>query len=600
MRSNDDNHQLNDYETESTYTAGRNKNFHGTCYGPISNVSLFDFIKGVPDKLLLRFGIKTTIRPLGDEKLPLDTKSFNKLFNLFKLNKRQLLKVRRNGLLHRSIKKRTLWSTSWFNHKKLDFLLSLENEYLSSWVLDQKLLSERDANWTKNSHLKVRKGSPNKRVKQISSEVYFETFVNTLKSSPSLWLSTLNSWCPDFYKLEYSKMKYEIKKLSRLISSNKTHGKLRNVWIESPKGKWRMICVPGFSYRWYCRMWNDCLSLWIKPRLHENYHGFIYGRGSLSWWTDFIKKDWQSYDYIFEFDMASFFPNVNKKEGLEALKYFNVTQKYARHLIKLVSGEIQESPFWPNEMCYFEETLNEGYRQTNRNLPMGNALCPLISSLVLYKHFDEKGFNLDSDLQVTGYADDNMLLMTQKGYERLINNMGSEDITSYLSDYKKGIIIEPLKSNWIKKEGKWLKSLKNLGLVYSEGDLFGSTRGTDKNGPSTLKFELFNNSKEVLNLNYLQTHNLLEKYLGFITSRLFIGKFVYDIDQDFNLIDNLKDDSFGAISTNVFKDWSVRYTNNLNTRNFSSYVNGTLLRDFLQIKKSCNNNYYCFFHGLKF
>jgi hypothetical protein len=108
MRSNDDNHQLNDYETESTYTAGRNKNFHGTCYGPISNVSLFDFIKGVPDKLLLRFGIKTTIRPLGDEKLPLDTKSFNKLFNLFKLNKRQLLKVRRNGLLHRSIKKRTL------------------------------------------------------------------------------------------------------------------------------------------------------------------------------------------------------------------------------------------------------------------------------------------------------------------------------------------------------------------------------------------------------------------------------------------------------------------------------------------------------------
>jgi hypothetical protein len=43
--------------------------------------------------------------------------------------------------------------------------------------------------------------------------------------------------------------------------------------------------------------------------------------------------------------MASFFPNVNKKEALEALKYFNVPQKYARHLIKLVSGEIADSPF---------------------------------------------------------------------------------------------------------------------------------------------------------------------------------------------------------------------------------------------------------------
>jgi hypothetical protein len=69
-----------------------------------------------------------------------------------------------------------------------------------------------------------------------------------------------------------------------------------------------------------------------------------------------------------------------------------------------------------------------------------------------------------------------------------------------------------------------------------------------------LKFELINKKQEVLNLDYLLKNDLLEKYLGFITSRLFIGKYEYDIKQDFNLIDNLDDDSYGAIRTKVFSD----------------------------------------------
>jgi hypothetical protein len=108
IRSNDDNHKINDYETESTYVSSRKKNLHGTCYGSISNISFFDLIKGVPNKLLLKYGIRTTLRPLTDEKIPLKPKQFNTLFNLFKKNRRQLLKVRKNGLLHRSLKKATL------------------------------------------------------------------------------------------------------------------------------------------------------------------------------------------------------------------------------------------------------------------------------------------------------------------------------------------------------------------------------------------------------------------------------------------------------------------------------------------------------------
>jgi hypothetical protein len=70
---------------------------------------------------------------------------------------------------------------------------------------------------------------------------------------------------------------------------------------------------------------------------------------------------------------------------------------------------------------------------------MGNALCPLISSLVLYKHFEELGLNISSDIIVTGYADDNSLMLTRKGYEQLCLKLGKTiineiDITNYLND----------------------------------------------------------------------------------------------------------------------------------------------------------------------
>lgn len=144
--------------------------------------------------------------------------------------------------------------------------------------------------------------------------------------------------------------------------------------------------------------------------------------------------------------MASFFPNVNKKEAYEALLYFQVPPNYATHLINLVSGEIEESLSFPDSSCYYEEILNKEYRKTNRNLPMGNALCPLISTLVLYKHFAELGFNLTPDLIVTGYADDNMLLLTEEGYSQLTLKLGNLSLSEYLSHPFKGIIIEPDKS----------------------------------------------------------------------------------------------------------------------------------------------------------
>jgi hypothetical protein len=85
---------------------------------------------------------------------------------------------------------------------------------------------------------------------------------------------------------------------------------------------------------------------------------------------------------------------------------------------------------------------------------MGNALCPLISSLVLYKHFTELGFNVDEDMIVTGYADDNSIMLTSEGYKKFQIKLGLKPnvkieeymIRDYLNNDYKGIFIEPAKS----------------------------------------------------------------------------------------------------------------------------------------------------------
>jgi hypothetical protein len=74
----------------------------------------------------------------------------------------------------------------------------------------------------------------------------------------------------------------------------------------------------------------------------------------------FLKEDYgRKYEYIYEFDLSSFFPNVNRQEALKTLLYYDIPEKYAKHLIKLVSGRTVNSKSFPNESSFYEETLNK-------------------------------------------------------------------------------------------------------------------------------------------------------------------------------------------------------------------------------------------------
>jgi hypothetical protein len=602
ISSNEFNFKLLEYPRTRKYLESPFKGILGTCYYNVSNILNLDFIKGISDPLLSKLSIHTSLKLTKEEYSTINKNlKFDKIvkfyydhlkkypkgrtFYVFNKHEKQLLKSKKG------------FRNTWFKTETFDVLLGLESFGFKTWISIQKHLSLKELTETLLLHNKMRSlGGVDYSKELLSGKLYFAAFERVLKNYPFLWLSTLNSWKPNYYTEKYDKIIKSLTTLEKYIKSNKTHGTLQNVWIESPKGKFRLICIPNFAYRWYCRMWNDALSVWCKPRIHPNFHGFIYRKGCLSWWKDFIRKDWENYDNIYEFDMASFFPNVNRKEAYEALLYFDVPKTYARHLIDLVSGEIQESTKYPNAACFYEETLNREYRNTNRNLPMGNALCPLLSTLVLYKHFDELGFNANKDLQITGYADDNMLLCTKKGYlelETLIKQSNKGSLEEFLSNSSKGIFIEKDKSGWIKSRGSWLKGLKNLGLElqpidYSKGiprTLQGKTRGTDKNPPSVLPLLLIEPKSNVF-LTYQTLRNepkKLDKYFGFIQSRLYIGKWQYDVVQNFNLEDSLIEESFGK------KFGKFNYYNrkkfNLNIRNFSSYLNARLFR-FMIFKRN--------------
>jgi hypothetical protein len=150
--------------------------------------------------------------------------------------------------------------------------------------------------------------------------------------------------------------------------------------------------------------------------------------------------------------------------------------------------------------------------------------------------------------------------------------------------------LEPAKSGWVKKDGKWLKSYKNLGMLYDTKDLWASTRGT-KHGPSNLKLSRKNYlNKEILDLKYiLEDKEFFDNYFGFIQSRLFQNDWNPKYPQDFSL-NNLNRKS---LLTEAYKRFKIenrfKKSNNLfdnyqSIFNGTSYCNAYLLREMLKLK----------------
>jgi len=268
IRSSDINFKLNDLDSTKTYLIHKQKT---GCYKYMSNVGKFERIPGLQDEFLDSLGIKsrskltyTEYMKLKNEKYLGHLKMFTEWLGVANEENLEANKKKLNvdHLGYRQMLKRGIrFAHTWVRITYMDFLTYLDKSSFLQFVEDQKNLANEGVSDFNIKSEEVKMGinpsydSSEVLIDNASGWKYWGTFHWVLNHNPSLWISALNNWCPEYVYREGDKMGRSIMKIIYFIRSNFIEGTLNSQWIESPKGKFRCLCVPEFAYRWYCRMW---------------------------------------------------------------------------------------------------------------------------------------------------------------------------------------------------------------------------------------------------------------------------------------------------------------------------------------------------------
>lgn len=277
------------------------------------------------------------------------------------------------------------------------------------------------------------------------------------------------------------------------IQVNKSMVDYKRVYIPKGKDK-RPIGVPSLEWRMYLHNLSNILTIYLQPEMGPNQHGFLPGRGTLTAWKHLLSLIPGSRD-IYEFDLKGFFDNVKVKPVMEALYALNPPHIRMRERLDLiVNSNIKykgpvlmeyESKFSPvrNQLPwiydYYWVQLNKERQEGRRGFPQGAPMSPILSIYALRLSL-EKVFQ-----KIVLYADDGILF--------------DEQFLSKIEDpllIKFGIIINPHKSGWIRREDvNELPSFKFLGLRYwlETGEITSETRN-----PLTANVPIPDNWKDLL------------------------------------------------------------------------------------------------------
>lgn len=141
-----------------------------------------------------------------------------------------------------------------------------------------------------------------------------------MSKSWSYKIASFNQWHNRWYKdLNLKQIHRILRPLKEIISLEQRMTTIRNLWIESPRGKYRQLGIPPLSWRLYLHMLNQFISYIYEPRLDPAiYDGFIYNRGCLSWWTKLLWSPvLEDMEHLMELDFSSGFPNMNLHSVVE-------------------------------------------------------------------------------------------------------------------------------------------------------------------------------------------------------------------------------------------------------------------------------------------
>jgi len=429
---------------------------------------------------------------------------------------------------------------------------------------------------------------------------YWKKAFLLMRYSASFQIASLNAWAPSWYKTERITMVRNLfVGLDKILSGRDLNFVLRRFWIESPKGKWRSLAIPPRSWRLFLHMLNQFIMYAFEETLDKKmYHGFIYGRGCLSWWKELLSSNNLTYyDYIGELDFSSAFPNLSLSCVEKALSESGrVPSNLINFILQILKSPLTPYTSFPSFESYVEDAGNKAWQKGNRSVHMGLSISPILFVIVMDWAFQRINLFSSGEIKILAYADDWSIFLTAKGLDYLntICNLDSfsddlELLFNSIPLFKEvGLKIDSKKSGWIKHSGMWLKDYVSLGLklnIFSgSGSLQGWTRGRSETpwrkgtegSTLPLTMPLSNNLTSDLDLPATLSIDYILKnrpsYLGLILSKLYIGKLDSKVSQDFNL-SKLPCSFLGYYLKD--REW-LRWKLNLNIANASTFCNELL------------------------
>lgn len=334
-----------------------------------------------------------------------------------------------------------------------------------------------------NSYLRKQYKRLNKYRTSGDYNSYWHLSWTLMCSSWSFKLASLMSWQSRWYKeLSLHSFHGIWKGLHKILSLEDKSPKLKNLWIESPAGKYRQLCIPNKAWRLYFHMLNNFLSYVYSPKLNTSeYDGFLYGRGCLSWWKGVLWGDYLNHLNILEVDFSSAFPNCSRRFLYKCLKTDGLLPMNFIHLIlNHLPSSSQASTTFPTLQSFIEHKSNPLWRNSTRNLPMGIGISPLLFVICLRSALEQVKLRIPG-IKYRFYCDDGSIFYSYKGLIHFIQNCNLSliqlikccisghpllvEILNKSQPFQEaGLIICQSKSRLVKNLGIWLHPYISLGL----------------------------------------------------------------------------------------------------------------------------------------